>query len=469
MVCMSSSNARTFESGMQDPLVERFVFVSADAVPLKTFEVFFAAESMAPCFDCSGFCSDEKEQTAETWQTLSRRHALLLLGHQDLLSRVFDPIRCCVEEVIFYWPLVQLVAPSEINASACPMWTDWPAKKGWSQRKFPTIANYHVGKLRKGTLVHPTTWQMVPEQGLQELLQAPGVFLARKFLRNTTVQLSSSKGQLPLGLYLQRVLALNPSSTNPSSTSRANFVHPLQAPILGRVHEPFWKRALCLLQAMHDILQPIHVPVILMYGTLLRWYRDGANSVSMDHDVDVAVFAEDWNKIPWQSIGERAADLSWQQHDSDGYRLHRSWPWRNMKADFVQLEHGHIKQAVVKILTWHGKEFYFDVWVIYKSAPGSGFGGYMCADVDQNASIPQRYTQLLRPFKVADAEFLGVPVNVPLDPASMLDDLYGPSWKTPLSQKQSDDVGFQVKRVSCEQTFKELYSPLREYIMPKPK
>ena len=80
-----------------------------------------------------------------------------------------------------------------------------------------------------------------------------------------------------------------------------------------------WMLARVLSQAFSDVLTSQKIPFFPGYGTLLQWYRDGGLKKE-DHDIDVMIFAEDWNRISWSKIGPRAANLS-------GFTELRKWPY----------------------------------------------------------------------------------------------------------------------------------------------
>jgi len=58
-----------------------------------------------------------------------------------------------------------------------------------------------------------------------------------------------------------------------------------------------------------------NVPVVPQFGTFLRWYRDCEMVSVDDHDVDIGIFAQHWNRVNWSNVYKRAAWLHFLEGD----------------------------------------------------------------------------------------------------------------------------------------------------------
>jgi hypothetical protein len=251
-----------------------------------------------------------------------------------------------------------------------------------------------------------------------------------------------------------------------ASYARPSISNKLVVPLVQPAAPPDslqWGRARTFLQAMHEVLQPKGVPVLLVYGSLLRWYRDGA--VGRDHDLDFAIYAEDWINIPWLEIRARAASMAIEQNDPKGAKLfesllgdHAGYQWQKVKSGGEK--ENSVQRVVVKIYIG---QFNFDVWIMYrgmKSESDDTVVNYLCADSNSMSGqlTPTAQAEQIADFEIARADFMGVPVNVPVQIEDVLTGLYG-DWKKPKTQFESDKAWAKSRqdgKSSCDTVFTTL-------------
>ena len=126
------------------------------------------------------------------------------------------------------------------------------------------------------------------------------------------------------------------------------------APKCFRVYENFLKAL-----AQED------VPIVPQFGTFLRWYRDCEFASREDHDIDLGLFAQDWNSIDWARVFRRTAWLHLMQGDLDA-----AFWWF---TDFIEWHHVHyttiaqIKSPTKFYINNMGgvPECAIDVWLMY--------------------------------------------------------------------------------------------------------
>lgn len=190
---------------LRDPSVARVVWLSGDAVPLKGPRLVQAELLARP--GKSVFCVDRPNERAEMWNVLARKHAEALLDAEPRLFaafREFDTV--CEDEDMFWGPLTLMGFEKEL-AEQCFMWTDWDATAVDRSPSGHTpsvssaaLLDMHLGPQGKadwldapwlraissnykvwGGISHPWTFNAVPLNGLQRLVQDPSLWFARKF------------------------------------------------------------------------------------------------------------------------------------------------------------------------------------------------------------------------------------------------------------------------------------------------
>jgi len=213
-----------------------------------------------------------------------------------------------------------------------------------------------------------------------------------------------------------------------------------------------WQKAQFLFQAFSDVLTSQNIPFFLMYGSLLQWYRDG-NINEKDHDIDVAVLAEDWNRIAWLEIGPRAAHLS-------GVAELGAWPYKVKYETFDRNGVTAPRKFLAGPLTG---SIMFDVWVLHNGRPGRRA---ICSGWDEKSLRVEEIPE----FDVRPAKLWNISMSVPSDEQveEALENMYGPSWRIPLVQNETDDIWIRTHRASCATYFTDLEVGSKEYIFINP-
>ena len=174
-----------------------------------------------------------------------------------------------------------------------------------------------------------------------------------------------------------------------------------------------------------------HVPVVPLFGTYLRWYRDCTYMDPSDHDLDVGIFATDWNRIDWTRVLLRSAWYNVLNYDfKSGYDM----AFRYLEMQNVQRES---IQNVTSPLKWYlsaagGRlNCDIDVWVMYNEPRTKT--NWRC---DNAGGVKET-----RVFGPVD-EYVAVNMNaingwyVPSNPDLVLTQNYGKDWRIPLGSSQ---------------------------------
>jgi hypothetical protein len=119
-----------------------------------------------------------------------------------------------------------------------------------------------------------------------------------------------------------------------------------------------------------NALSAENVSIVPQFGTYLRWYRDCNIFTPLDHDVDLGIFAEEWNRVSWSRVHWRVA---WY-HALDGHFDVVSLVWWLLYPVVYDFAPGVEKIKINGVLSplkfyWsqvgYNRNCDLDVWVMY--------------------------------------------------------------------------------------------------------